>query len=237
MPCEGRTPDGTVFEIPQTHDVLSGLFDPRLHKSAADVCILASLAIQCLAYFILPKEVARYFFMIYCALLACGFLSAQSDHTASSHQVAGWRLAYNAGLGYVLRKQSQSKWIVRKFRQSGIMDAHKNPTSAAWIKSALSVRMGSDYKYESAPFEYNVWLAFRHVVDLILLNDFLAYCFCAFSWYTNLSQQYSLAFNIMRWSFGGALIVFNILVKADAHRIVKDLAWVSPPSIQLRHWK
>lgn len=85
--------------------------------------------------------------------------------------------------------------------------------------------MGSDYNFEAVPFEFNAWLVFRHMVDLILLNDFTSYCFCAFSWYTDLSTSHSSLFNILRWSCGLVLISFNLVVKWDAHRIVKDYAW------------
>lgn len=67
--------------------------------------------------------------------------------------------------------------------------------------------------------EYNVWLAFRHLVDLILMNDFLAYCCFAWSWYT-LPPQNSVPFHVLRWVVGWSLIYFNVVVKTDAHRVL-----------------
>ena len=81
-----------MFKIPQTHDMLSSLFDPRLPKSHIDILTLSLLALQVVLFVSLPLNVSRYFFMVYFAM---------------------WRLAYNAGLGYVLRQQSETKWIVR----------------------------------------------------------------------------------------------------------------------------
>lgn len=68
------------------------------------------------------------------------------------------------------------------------------------------------------PLELNIWLVFRHVVDLILLNDFTAYCFFAWSW-LQFPLHHSLLTHVLRWITGGALIAFNIVVKIDAHRV------------------
>lgn len=81
----GRTPDGTgacynhvpciitvhaelrdlaaVFKIPQTHNVLAGLFDPRLPKSSLDLVTLATLGSQVLLWLYLPLDVSKYLFM------------------------------------------------------------------------------------------------------------------------------------------------------------------------------
>lgn len=65
----GRTPDGIIFVVPHTKDIISSLFDPRLQKSTPDLVILASLATQCLAFFCLPNSIARYFFVLYCGYI------------------------------------------------------------------------------------------------------------------------------------------------------------------------
>ena len=125
QPALGKTPDGQVFRIPQTHNVLSGLFDPRLPKSTFDYLILGTLLSQLLLFATLPLAVSRLFFMLYFAF---------------------WRLSYNGGLGVVLRKQSETRWIVRTARP--YFDASLHPKAAAWLKSQLQVRMGSDYDFE-----------------------------------------------------------------------------------------
>lgn len=77
---------------------------------------------------------------------------------------------------------------------------------------------------QEMPIEYNTWLLFRSMVDVILLNDFTAYFFFGVS---NMHGTRGLGWFlfIVRWAAGLLLIVFNIWVKLDAHRVVKDYAW------------
>lgn len=77
---------------------------------------------------------------------------------------------------------------------------------------------------QALPVEYNIWLLFRSIVDVILLNDFVAYSLFAFSC-TRLPEGHSVMLHILRWVGGWALIFFNLWVKMDAHRVVKDYAW------------
>jgi hypothetical protein len=74
------------------------------------------------------------------------------------------------------------------------------------------------------PIEFNIWVLFRHMVDIILLNDFVSYSLFAFAWF-RVPPGHSFFFHVLRWAVGLALIVFNLWVKVDAHRIVTDLAW------------
>ena len=128
----------TVFQIPQTHDMLSSLFDPRLPKSWVDVLTLSLLAFQVVLFIALPLQVSRYFFMGY---FAC------------------WRLAYNAGLGYVLNRQSEERWIVQTAIRKGWMDGAKRPLVKAWIERELRAKMGKDYDFDVS---YLPLLAPRH---------------------------------------------------------------------------
>lgn len=75
--------------------------------------------------------------------------------------------------------------------------------------------------------EYNVWVLFRHSVDIILLNDFLAYFLFGISHLTapDTSDSKAMVLYLLRWVSGLTLILFNLWVKMDAHRIITDLAW------------
>ncbi|KAJ2878401.1 phosphatidylethanolamine N-methyltransferase, partial [Coemansia asiatica] len=76
----------------------------------------------------------------------------------------------------------------------------------------------------SVPIEFNVWLLYRQLVDLILLNDFAAYFFLC-SCYLGSAKDSEPWHTYLRISGGIILLVFNLWVKVDAHRVVKDYAW------------
>ncbi|GAA6020363.1 hypothetical protein JCM10207_002082 [Rhodosporidiobolus poonsookiae] len=201
----GKTPSGTVFKIPQTHNMLSSLFDPRFPKSNIDLLTLFLLGTQLLLFVTLSRSTARWFFGLYFAF---------------------WRLAYDAGLGWVLTKQSKSRWIVKTVARNGWFELDRQPAVAKWVRNELKKKMGKDYDFESVPLEFNVWILFRHSVDVILLNDFLSYVLFSLSFFTFSGPPgHSFLFHVLRWIGGIVLLLFNLWVKTDAHRIVKDFAW------------
>ncbi|TKY85486.1 hypothetical protein EX895_005648 [Sporisorium graminicola] len=199
----GRTPDGTVFTVPHTPDMLSSIFDPRQPKTPLDIVTVVSLSFQILFYFALSRRAAQIFFFLYFAF---------------------WRASYNAGLGWILKQQSEKGWIIRQVKQHGWMDAQRRPRVHNWVKQQLVTKMDKDYVFDAMPLDYNVWLMFRSIVDVILLNDFVAYSLFAFSC-TRLPEGHSVAMHVLRWIAGWTLIFFNLWVKIDAHRVVKDYAW------------
>lgn len=115
-----------VFRVPTTHDVLT-LFDPRYPKSHLDLINLALLGSQLVLFAWLSQRGAKLFFFFYFAF---------------------WRAAYDAGLGYVLTKQSKKKWIVREVQKRAWLDQDKRPRMRAWIKSQLQGKMGKDYSFD-----------------------------------------------------------------------------------------
>ncbi|KAJ7161076.1 phosphatidylethanolamine N-methyltransferase [Mycena filopes] len=183
----GKTPGGEVFRVPTTHDVLT-LFHPSYPKSHLDLVNLALLAVQLVIFALLPRNAARLFFLFYFAF---------------------WRGAYDAGLGWILTKQSKKKWIVREVQRLGWLDPTRRPRVRNWIKAQLVGKMGKDYSFDELPLEYNTWLLFRQAVDVILLNDFLAYCMFAFSCF-RVPEGLSLFVHVLRWIGGFLLIGFNL---------------------------
>ncbi|KAI5119700.1 hypothetical protein M0805_003584 [Coniferiporia weirii] len=198
----GKTPGGTVFRVPTTHDVLM-LFHPGYPKSHLDILSLTLLGLQIALFFLLPGSVAKPFFLIYFAF---------------------WRLAYDAGLGWVLTKQSKRKWIVREMQRLGWLDEKRNPEVRHWIRKQLAGKMGKDYSFDELPLEYNTWLLFRQLVDIILLNDFVSYCLFAFCCF-RVPEGLSMPVHFFRWIGGITLIAFNLWVKTEAHHVVKDYGW------------
>ncbi|PWN52329.1 hypothetical protein IE53DRAFT_367294 [Violaceomyces palustris] len=199
----GRTPDGTVFTVPHTPDMLTSIFDPREPKTPLDLVTLVSVAFQIATFFALSRRACQVFFFFYFFF---------------------WRGAYNIGLGYILKQQSERGWIVKTVKKNGWMDEKRRPKVREWVKQQLVTKMEKDYNFDALPMDYNIWLMFRSIVDVILINDFVAYSLFAFSC-TRLPEGHSLALHILRWVSGWTLIFFNLWVKMDAHRVVKDYAW------------
>ncbi|PVH94619.1 phosphatidylethanolamine N-methyltransferas-like protein [Periconia macrospinosa] len=203
----GRTPDGTVFIVPQTHDMVSQLLSPSQPKNLSDVVILAFLAALILTLYLLPKSARRPVFAVI-------FLF--------------WRAAYNAGIGWLLHHQSNHNRLVLWAKNSHIFESPEKgknpyPTLYALLKREMETKIPKDYKFEDAPLEYNTWLLFRRLVDLILMCDFVSYCLFAIACFNRPDETWVLWF--FRWVGGITLFLFNLWVKLDAHRVVKDFAW------------
>jgi phosphatidylethanolamine N-methyltransferase len=117
----------SVFRVPTTHDVITALFHPSYPKSHIDIINLGLLAFQILLFYTLPRTPCKIFFFLYFAF---------------------WRAAYDAGLGYVLTKQSKRKWVVRTVQRLGWLDENRRPEVRAWIRRQLVGKMGKDYSFD-----------------------------------------------------------------------------------------
>ncbi|KAK3115568.1 phosphatidylethanolamine N-methyltransferase [Teratosphaeriaceae sp. CCFEE 6253] len=204
----GRTLDGTVFTVPHTEDMVSQLFDPQQPKNASDIAIVTVLAYLCALLYVLPPSWRV-------PVFAVTFLF--------------WRTCYNAGIGWLLHNQSHHKRLVNWARKSRIFEDpatgnNPYPFLHKIIKQEMEAKIPRDYKFEDAPLEYNTWLLFRRVVDLILMCDFTSYCLFAIACGGRPAGE-KLPMTIARWVGGWLLVGFNLWVKLDAHRVVKDFAW------------
>lgn len=202
----GRTPDGTVFTVPETHDMVSQLLSPSEPKNVSDLLVLAVLGLMISMLWILPK---------YLQVPVLGTL------------FVFWRASYNLGIGWLLQKQSKQETLVRWARKSklfGKADETDHPRLRAFIKGELETKVARDYSFDEAPLEYNTWLVFRRIVDLILMCDFVSYMLFAFACGHKPAGE-SVFTTFARWTVGLVLLLFNLWVKLDAHRVVKDYAW------------
>jgi phosphatidylethanolamine N-methyltransferase len=87
---------------------------------------------------------------------------------------AFWRGAYDFGFAWVLRKQSEKKWVVRLLKGWGWFDVTAEGEAgewARWWKRELEMKMGEGYVWEDVPVEFNAWLMFRQLVDVVLLKS------------------------------------------------------------------
>ncbi|CAG8496684.1 15591_t:CDS:10 [Funneliformis mosseae] len=199
----GKTPDGKAFQVPHTVDMLTTVFDTKAKKSAFDILTFIVIGCQVTLFFVLPASTSKWLFLI---LFFC------------------WRTAYNGGLGMLLKQQSDTRGLVSWVKRKKFFNKDKGGKIYTFLQKELSTKMGKDYDFEKAPLEFNTWLLFRQLVDLILLNDFTTYiCFALANF--NIPEGSGAFINILRWTGGLFLLWFNIWVKTDAHRVVKDFAW------------
>ncbi|KAL6719091.1 phosphatidylethanolamine N-methyltransferase [Lecanora helva] len=204
----GRTPDGTVFVVPETHDMVSQLLSPSQPKNFSDIVVLAVLGIHILAIYLLPASLRV-------PIYATTFLF--------------WRACYNVGIGYLLHLQSKHWRLVAWAKRSKVFvnpksDDNPHPIFFHMLKREMETKIPQDYKFEDAPVEYNTWLVFRRVVDLILMCDFVSYCLFAMACGGRPLGE-GMVLTLLRWLTGLGLFGFNLWVKLDAHRVVKDYAW------------
>ena len=188
--------------------MVSQLLSPSQPKNFSDLLVLAILGLHILGLYLLPQS-ARI------PMFAFVFLV--------------WRGCYNVGIGYLLHIQSNHRRLVtwaKKLRLFVNPETGENPHPVLYrfIKREMETKIPQDYKFDDAPVEYNTWLVFRRIVDLILMCDFVSYCLFAIAC-GNTPPDESLLMMVFRWVAGWGLVGFNLWVKLDAHRVVKDYAW------------
>lgn len=188
--------------------MVSQLLSPSEPKNISDIAVLFVLAVHIFALWALPVHLKR-------PVLACVYLF--------------WRAGYNVGIGYLLHMQSHYETLVRWARKSKIFvnpatGQNPRPGLYRFLKREFETKIPKDYDFDKAPVEYNTWLLFRRVVDLILMCDFVSYCLFALACAHQPTDE-GLLVTIARWVAGISLFAFNLWVKLDAHRVVKDFAW------------
>lgn len=203
-----RPDDIPVFTVPQTHDMVSQILSPTQPKNLSDLVVLAILGAHIIALPLLPANLRV-------PVYAIVFLF--------------WRACYNAGIGYLLHVQSNHRSLIAWAKKSSLfVNPNSGENQNVWLfktlKREMETKIPRDYSFEDAPLEYNTWLLFRRVVDLILMCDFVSYIMFAVACGSQPVGE-SLALTATRWLVGLGLFGFNLWVKMDAHRVVKDYAW------------
>ena len=198
----------TVFTVPETHDMVSQLLSPSEPKNLSDAVVLVILSAHVLLLWQLPAGAKIPVFAVVYLF---------------------WRACYNAGIGWLLHNQSHHNTLVRWAEKTKVFvnpATGKNPHPKVYdlIKRELETKIRADYSFEKAPIEYNTWLVFRRLVDLILMCDFTSYCLFAIACSHHPISE-GILMTTLRWSAGIVLFLFNLWVKLDAHRVVKDFAW------------
>lgn len=115
-----------VFRVPATRDMVTGLVNPREKKSFFDLLTLGTMICEISLLFLLPRWASQVFFIMVFFF---------------------WRLGYNAGLGALLKYQSDSRGLVRLAKKYKIFDQEANPKVYRWLNNQLSMKMGDDYDF------------------------------------------------------------------------------------------
>lgn len=208
--AKGITFSGDTFVVPETHDMVKTLFDPMVRKSYCEVLILLILAANGLVFWLIGKNSIR--IEIFIGLYVF------------------WRLSYNFGIGYMLNVQSNHHRLV-KWAQKAKLFENNGSLVSRLVEKEIKSQMGPKYSIQKYPIEFNTWLLFRKVVDLILMLDFTTFiCLvivCAINkdyQFINTDQQ-DMWLIATRLIIGAILILFNLWVKVNAHNTIKDYAW------------
>jgi phosphatidylethanolamine N-methyltransferase len=188
--------------------MVSQLLDPRQPKNLSDAFVLAILGLLIITAYSLPSPWKK-------PVFAAIFLF--------------WRASYNIGIGVLLHIQSHRRQLIIWARRWKLFESPESgnqprPWLYNFLKHELEAKIDKDYRFAEAPIEYNTWLVFRRVVDLILMCDFVSYCLFAIVC-GHTPEGENIIVGAGRWTLGITLIGFNLWVKLDAHRVVKDFAW------------
>ena len=154
--CTEDEANPTVFRVPQTTSFVTTLLT-TLHRSSLTLITFLSLIAQPAIFYLLRDHstTRSIFFLIYFAF---------------------WRGAYDFGFAWVLRQQSEKRWVVRVLKKWGWLDVDSTAGGeegrawARWWKRELEMKMGDGYKWDAVPPEFNAWLMFRQLVDVVLLK-------------------------------------------------------------------
>lgn len=192
----GLTQSGDTFAVHPTPDMFYVLTHPKLW-GPSEILVMSTMAIN-LFLFCIPQLPLS--FLIFIFLF--------------------WRLAYNLGLGLILRGQSRhssyTKWI------QGL-----SGKSRGLVYWAVSKSLGDKYVWMKTPVEFNTWIAFRALAMLILANDGWTYVLLAFRcWQPIVTTSMWDYIKIVACIVGGTIL--NLLccwIKASAHDCVGDFAW------------
>jgi len=206
---KGVTFNGETFSVPETHDMVKTLFDPTVHKSICETVIIILLIANSLVFYFVSDNSTR--IQIFVAMYVF------------------WRLSYNFGIGFLLNQQSNKFRLVEISKRLGLFS--KQPTSvlANFAQTEVKSQMGSNYNIYEHPIDFNTWLIFRKVVDLILMQDFTTFvCLfvaCAIDNDNQFLRGQPSWLTALRMITGITFIVFNFWVKVNAHNTIKDYAW------------
>lgn len=206
--AQGITFRGETFAVPETNDMVKTLFDPSVRKSVCEVLILLVLASNGAVFLVAGTDAQiKVFIALY----------------------VFWRFCYNFGIGYLLNQQLNRFRLVEWARKLNVFDKENSSRLANFVQLEIRSQMGPEYSISGHPVDFNTWLIFRKVVDLILMLDFTTFVCLVVACCLKDNNQFLHGQPVWavtaRISVGVLLILFNLWVKINAHNTIKDYAW------------
>ncbi|KPI84331.1 phosphatidylethanolaminen-methyltransferase-lik e protein [Leptomonas seymouri] len=191
--------DGTRFRVPDTMSVMTALLAPKSWRSPSTlVWVAAWLAVGMTGYFYFTGTLPLWFF---CA------------------QFVFWRLAYNSGIGAILHYQSRYGSFLKFYRRTVL--GHR--WARRLLEASVVLADNTEYRVSKFPDEFNAWMLFRQIENVVLANDLVSYCVLSVVCCEELSLTSPV--DLLCFFFGCATIAFALWCKSDAHRVVGDFAW------------
>eukprot|EP00906_Rhabdomonas_costata_P003365 RCo005143 len=131
-----------------------------------------------------------------------------------------WRLSYNLGLGVMLHCQSHTQWFTRQCEK-----LLSHPQCRRVVASGLVFRDPSigAYRPEDYPIEYNSWIIFRFLVNIVLGCDLASYLVMCVR-YLDPPKSFG-GMDLVLYILGILLTIFAVWAKSDAHRVLGEYAW------------
>lgn len=120
----------------------------------------------------------------------------------------------------MLYKQSKERWFEKQCEK-----LFENKLARKLIEECVVIRDPNvdAYKIENYPHEYNSWMVFRLVVNIILGADLVTWCvFTYLHWVVPESIGFM---DVLLYVTGLTMSAFALWSKADAHRVLGEYAW------------
>lgn len=100
----------------------------------------------------------------------------------------------------------------------------KSPSNRRFFENNMSVKNGSKkYSIDDYPLDFNAWMAYRAIVDIVLSCDLACYLIFSVA-YFEIPDSIGF-FDLLLYVIGILLCLFNVWAKSDAHRVLGDYAW------------
>ena len=140
------------------------------------------------------------------------------------------RIAYNVGIGLMLRFQSDHQGLAQLYAKYLTTEDASSPNGTGrsplpWVVSLLNLYHlhASEYDPRTAHPSLNAWLLFRACVDVILYSDVCGYVMFVINFF-EVPESFSWML-FFSYVLGILLCAFTWWAKSDAYRVVKDFAW------------